>query len=493
MAFFAQRSTFTRLSLPPTTFELQANSNNRIIKRTLKSQHNLPFPLSEHLALSAFYSDSFPSPTLLAILTSYSSRLVFPPGLLRMSSLDSYSTLVLGCTVGVFSLATQSLGLSLQRRSHTNEPGKPAWRRPLWRIGLLLFLLSNVVGSTVQITTLPLVILAPLQAVGLVFNSVCSSVVLSEPFTVYALAGTVLVAIGALFIAYWGVVPEPHHNLAQLLVLLSRKPFLAWMGATGMVVLGIMVMLRVSRKWTPNPICPKRLPLLRGMLYGVICGILSAHSLLMAKSAVEIMICGLSNHFRDFYHYQTWLIVLSFLFFAVSQLCFLNNALHLCSTSVIFPLNFCVYNIVTIVNGIIYFEQTANLSATSYAMIAVGAGLILVGVACLSWRLGLSDLRTGEICEIEYSFTNDGAKPESLHAEGLASTETQFYEHDDESSTLTDAIETSALLRNNTSPSGYHSFESQPKTLNEASEFKGPMSPFSRTRLDKNSSQLILV
>lgn len=357
---------------------------------------------------------------------------------------SSESPLVLGCTVGVLSLATQSVGLALQRKSHLREPDVPAWKSLLWRVGLLLFLLSNVVGSTVQITTLPLVILAPLQAVGLVFNSVCSSIMLAEPFTTIALVGTVLVASGALLIAYWGVVPEPHHNLAELLVLLHGRGFLIWMAATGIVVVAVLVLLRVSKKWTPCPLHPERWPLLRGMLYGVVCGILSAHSLLMAKSAVEMMVRGLSDHFRDFREYQTWLIVCSFLFFAVSQLYFLNNALHLCSTSVIYPLNFCVYNIVTIVNGLIYFEQTAELSVTSYFMIAAGTLLILGGVACLSWRLGLSDLRTGEIAEIDQTFHQH--KPEDLSFEA---------DNDDESSTLTDTLETSALLDGN--QTNYHS------------------------------------
>lgn len=315
-----------------------------------------------------------------------------------MDNINSANAIVLGCTVGVLTLATQSVGLTLQRRSHIQEdekppeiPRKPAYKRHMWQVGLLLFLFSNVVGSSVQITTLPLVILSPLQAVGLVFNSICSSLLLDEPFTQYAAIGTILVATGALAVAFFGVVPEPHHNLAELLILLHRKPFIIWMICTFIVIVGILVLLQISKSWKPSIAHPDRLPLLRGMMYGVICGILSAHSLLMAKSAVEIIVRGLTDHWMDLKHYQSWVIVGFFLFFAISQLYFLNCALHLCSTSVIYPLNFCIYNIVTILNGLIYFEQVSKLSVLNCWLVALGTLLILLGVLCLSWRLGLND------------------------------------------------------------------------------------------------------
>lgn len=315
-----------------------------------------------------------------------------------MDNISSSNAIVLGCAVGVLTLAAQSVGLTLQRKSHLQEdekppeaPRKPAYKRHMWQAGLLLFLFSNIIGSSVQISTLPLVILSPLQAVGLVFNSICSSLLLDESFSQYAIIGTILVATGALAVAYFGVVPEPHHNLAELLILLHRKPFIVWMLCTFIVVAGIMVLLQVSKSWKPSISHPDRLPLLRGMMYGVICGILSAHSLLMAKSAVEIIVRGLTDHWKDLKHYQSWVIVGFFIFFAVSQLYFLNCALHLCSTSIIYPLNFCIYNIVTIMNGLIYFEQVSKLSTLNCWLVALGTLLILFGVLCLSWRLGLND------------------------------------------------------------------------------------------------------
>jgi hypothetical protein len=80
-----------------------------------------------------------------------------------------------GILVGLVSTCFQSIGLTQQRKSHLLEEQKqeehaayvhrPAYRRRRWQLGMLLFLVSNIVGSSIQITTLPLPVLSTLQAV----------------------------------------------------------------------------------------------------------------------------------------------------------------------------------------------------------------------------------------------------------------------------------------------------------------------------------------
>lgn len=378
--------------------------------------------------------------------------------------------LVIGCSVGVISAAAQALGLTLQRKSYieadTRHTTNTKYQRGLWHIGVSLYLLSNVIGSSVQITTLPLIILSPLQAVGLVFNSLCAAWILHEPLTRQSVAGTLLVALGALIIAAFGVVTESskQHNLKELLRLLQRPQFLLWMALT--LILVATVLLAVSSKFqsfffntrctvsskqydiydnllTPSenfsssesinsilsvssnntlnnidstkiatssssPLLPKtydadtqesqthkfssKQRLIQGLSYAVVCGILSAHSLLMAKSAVEILVrCVVDRNTSDLYHYQSYLIVFGFLCFAVSQLFFMNRGLQLCSTAVLYPLVFCVYNVTSILNSIIYFQQTQNMTFRQTIMIALGTLFILLGVLGLSWHLGWHD------------------------------------------------------------------------------------------------------
>jgi hypothetical protein len=253
------------------------------------------------------------------------------------------------------------------------------------QLGMLMFVVANIVGSTIQITTLPLPVLSTLQASGLVFNSICASIILSEPFTRYSFIGTLLVALGALLIALFGAIAEPSHNLDQLLLLLGRKHFLVWMILTGVAVVLLLVAAWLLKRMYPRT--TPRLRLVRGMLFGCVSGILSAHSLLIAKSAVELLVRTIVDRHNQFNRWQSWMILMGLVVFALTQLYYMHRGLKLCSTSVLYPLVFCMYNIIAIVDGLIYFHQSDRLSSLQAGLIALGTVILLAGVVCLSWRL----------------------------------------------------------------------------------------------------------
>lgn len=227
---------------------------------------------------------------------------------------------------------------------------------------MLMFIVSNLVGSSIQITTLPLPVLSTLQASGLVFNSICATLILGEPFTRWSLVGTLLVCAGAVLIATFGAIGEPAHSLDQLLALLGRQQFILWMIATAIVVLAVIVGTKVVRWMNPRTHHTPRMRLLRGMAYGGISGILSAHSLLVAKTAVELLVRTIVDRHNQFNRWQSWIILLALLALALSQLYYLHKGLKLCSTSILYPFVFCVYNIIAILDGLIYFRQTSRLS-----------------------------------------------------------------------------------------------------------------------------------
>ncbi|KAI8934542.1 hypothetical protein NX059_008240 [Plenodomus lindquistii] len=309
-----------------------------------------------------------------------------------MVELSAGASVALGVVVGLASTSIQSVGLTLQRKSHLLEDEKehdherrPPYRRRRWQLGMLMFIVANLVGSTIQITTLPLPVLSTLQASGLVFNSICASMILSEPFTRYSLVGTMLVAAGALLIALFGAIAEPSHNLDQLLALLGRKHFLVWMISTGVVVVLLVVATWLLKRMHPRP--TPRLRLVRGMFFGCVSGILSAHSLLVAKSAVELLVRTIVDRHNQFNRWQSWMILIGLVAFALTQLYYMHRGLKLVSTSVLYPLVFCVYNIIAIIDGLIYFHQSDRLSGLHAGLIALGTVILLAGVVSLSWRL----------------------------------------------------------------------------------------------------------
>ncbi|KAJ5670699.1 Magnesium transporter NIPA [Penicillium maclennaniae] len=123
------------------------------------------------------------------------------------------------------------------------------------------------------------------------------------------------------------------------------------------------------------------------MCYGAVSGILSAHSLLLAKSAVELLVRTLADGKNQFNRWQSWVILLAMISLALTQLFYLHRGLKLCSTSILYPFVFCIYNIIAILDGLIYFRQTSQLGGLHAGLIALGTVILLGGVLCLSWRL----------------------------------------------------------------------------------------------------------
>lgn len=132
-------------------------------------------------------------------------------------------------TIALIASMTQAFGISIQRKSHLiTDNSIPLYKRPLWVSGFLIYTISNLVASTCTIGYLPIVILAPVGAIGLVFNALFAKWVLGDPFSQRTTIGTGLIVTGAILIAGFAVVPEPNHSLEDLIQLYKRPSFIVY-------------------------------------------------------------------------------------------------------------------------------------------------------------------------------------------------------------------------------------------------------------------------
>lgn len=99
---------------------------------------------------------------------------------------------------GTYFLTTESIkstGLTIQRKSHLQNESLPVqqrrteWKRPLWLVGFVIFITANLSGTIFQIGALPIVMLAPLGAVSLLYNALLARILLNDIFSHYMIIG----------------------------------------------------------------------------------------------------------------------------------------------------------------------------------------------------------------------------------------------------------------------------------------------------------------
>ncbi|KAI0793515.1 hypothetical protein C8Q75DRAFT_713105 [Abortiporus biennis] len=379
------------------------------------------------------------------------------------NNVETHISIAAGIIVGLLASFVQSLGLTIQRKSHVQnqllpeEEQKVEHRRPLWLLGFGIFISSNLFGSIFQIASLPVVILAPLGAVSLLWNAFFARILLGDAFSIWMLIGTILIAGGAILIAVFGILPEPTRSLEDLLVLFSRPTFIAYFSLLGIFVVICLAIThiaefsysrRISLPSSPPPLSPllapntaptilttaatpattldptslpasertplldrkstrsqspstlsddsstpsgfnfssasSRTPILIAMSYASFSGIISGMCLLFAKSGVQLLVLTIGGK-NQFWRWQAWILVLGLVICALLQLWYMHKGLVLANPTLICPLAFCFYNLSSILNGLIYFDQFSMLSTTHLMLVLLGITILLAGVWIVSF------------------------------------------------------------------------------------------------------------
>lgn len=372
---------------------------------------------------------------------------------------SSHSAVAIGCSVAVVSSAVQSFGITLQRKSHllsidrlhkqsqnqthlssahngtrsgANEGSNELLlyqhqhiqtrKRNMWYFGFTLFIIANVLGSVVQISTLPLIILSPLQSIGLIFNSIFSCLLLKEDhFTTKLWIGTAIIAVGAFTIAMNGSSGNGggsgagHLNpsipiserFEKILHRLFFSSFSVWFFGTfvAMFALFFINYIYLNRKLQEANQHRQRYAIKngkrdillvkfnkyqfwKGINYGIISGTLTAHTFLFAKSIIDVIIESIiSRESKEIFSQPTpYLLLVAMLMIVGLQLTSFNLGLAHVTTAVLYPLCFLVYNLINLINDVAYNRLLVDhkMSKIQFAWILVGLLAVLVGVLILS-------------------------------------------------------------------------------------------------------------
>ncbi|PSS37753.1 hypothetical protein PHLCEN_2v446 [Hermanssonia centrifuga] len=318
----------------------------------------------------------------------------------------------------------------------------------VWRSSSGIFISSNLFGSVFQIASLPVVILAPLGAVSLLWNAFFARLILGDVFSPWMVISTLCIAGGAVLIAIFGIVPEPTRSVEDLLLLFNRPAFIVYFSLLGLFTLVCLVIAHSVEYYSSGRIAlpadtPSLTPLLapntdpsilteartppaaddpeRGgertplldpkssrspsvstpssmstylssshtpmflaMSYASFSGIISGMCLLLAKSGVELLVLTVGGN-NQFWRWQSWVLVLGLVVCALLQLWYMHKSLVLADPTLVCPLAFCFYNLSSIINGLVYFDQFSLLSTAHLLFVILGMTILLAGVWIVSF------------------------------------------------------------------------------------------------------------
>ena len=94
---------------------------------------------------------------------------------------------------------------------------------------------------------MPVVILAPLGAVSLLWNAFFARLILGDVFSPWMVISTLCIAGGAVLIAVFGIVPEPTRSLEDLLALFNRPAFIVYFSLLGAFTVVALVIVSLYK------------------------------------------------------------------------------------------------------------------------------------------------------------------------------------------------------------------------------------------------------
>ncbi|KAF9012395.1 hypothetical protein BDQ17DRAFT_1232351 [Cyathus striatus] len=117
---------------------------------------------------------------------------------------------IIGLAIILLASLMNAAGLNLTKLDHVRTSGIPKsarrkdWMRPLWLLGMLLYILSQLIGSTLALEYMRAEYVAPLGSSSLVFNFLFARFLVGTPVTSTDIYGTIVVVLGVVGIVAFG-------------------------------------------------------------------------------------------------------------------------------------------------------------------------------------------------------------------------------------------------------------------------------------------------
>ncbi|KAL0956504.1 hypothetical protein HGRIS_002647 [Hohenbuehelia grisea] len=161
---------------------------------------------------------------------------VIPPDDAPIRHANPVVAFIIGLSIVLLASILNAAGLNLTKFDHVRTSVVPKaqrrkdWLRPLWLLGMILYIISQLIGSTLALEYMRAEYVAPLGSTSLVFNFLFARFLVGTPVTHTDIYGTIIVVLGVVGIVAFGSINSglaTETDVAHLTVLWRRG---GWLG-----------------------------------------------------------------------------------------------------------------------------------------------------------------------------------------------------------------------------------------------------------------------
>ncbi|GAX80581.1 hypothetical protein CEUSTIGMA_g8018.t1 [Chlamydomonas eustigma] len=255
-----------------------------------------------------------------------------------------------------------------------------------WRVGLAIFA-AGTIGSFASFAFAAQSLLSALGCVQFVANVIFSSTVLKEKVTWLVILSTLFIIGGCLLLVVFGNHSSETYTV-EILIDLYRQPayiiylVICFLGAFGSYLLymhGKAIAkrmkggLKASRVWLT----------LYPASYSVFSALIGTQSVLFSKSLSVLLFDTFKGNIQ-FGNWYTWVTLLCFFASALFWITRLNKGLRKFPAMIIVPLMQICWTLLSIIEGLLYFQEYQSMDALSGGMFALGVVIVFIGVYLLT-------------------------------------------------------------------------------------------------------------
>ncbi|KAF9210281.1 hypothetical protein BGZ59_009654 [Podila verticillata] len=342
---------------------------------------------------------------------------------------------VIGFVVSLIGSVMNAAGVNLLKLDHVRNNSHPLERqrkdcgRPMWHLGLYLYIGSQLAGSTIALNFLKTQWVAPLGSIALIFNFIFAKILVGTRIIKQDVWGTIVVMISVIWIVVFGGMNssaadvEETLTLPELKALFSRPVFIIYFSIINIVIamflsLGLYAfwaitmddesgqlrknmkarltrLLGTSRFARASGLTMEsdeglraeardlRMKKVVAMIMSACGGLLASETLLLAKSGVKLISSSVNGH-NQFQDSLSYFILCILLLTAILQVYCLNTALRIYDSVLVVPVFYGFYTAFGLINSIIYLNQLQSYQPWVLLMILIGIGALIYGVHMLS-------------------------------------------------------------------------------------------------------------